>query len=60
MVLAPTNRHGRRLRKRYGKVRSDLFTFLEDRVPCRGVTTRDVIAVSGGLAGAVRLPRRAG
>jgi transposase len=29
MVLAPTNRHGRRLRKRYGKVRSHLFTFLE-------------------------------
>ena len=29
MVLAPTNRHGRRLRKRYGKLRSHLFTFLE-------------------------------
>jgi transposase len=29
MVLAPTNRDGRRLRKRYGKVRSHLFTFLE-------------------------------
>ena len=29
MVLAPTNCHGRRLRKRYGKVRSHLFTFLE-------------------------------
>jgi len=29
MVLAPTNHHGRRLRKRYGKVRSHLFTFLE-------------------------------
>jgi transposase len=29
MVLAPTNRDGRRLRKRYGKVRSYLFTFLE-------------------------------
>jgi transposase len=29
MVLAPTNPHGRRLRKRYGKVRSHLFTFLE-------------------------------
>ena len=26
---APTNSHGRRLRKRYGKVRSHLFTFLE-------------------------------
>jgi transposase len=29
MVLASTNSHGRRLRKRYGKVRSHLFTFLE-------------------------------
>jgi transposase len=29
MVLAPTNPHGGRLRKRYGKVRSHLFTFLE-------------------------------
>jgi transposase len=29
MVLAPTNRHGKRLRKRYGKVRNHLFTFLE-------------------------------
>jgi transposase len=29
MVLAPTDPHGRRLRKRYGKVRSHLFTFLE-------------------------------
>ena len=29
MVLAPTNRDGRRLRKRYGKLRSHLFTFLE-------------------------------
>ena len=29
MVLAPTNPHGRRLRKRYGKVRNHLFTFLE-------------------------------
>jgi transposase len=29
MVLAPTNPHGRRLRKRYGKVRSHRFTFLE-------------------------------
>jgi transposase len=29
MALAPTNRHGRRLRKRYGKLRSHLFTFLE-------------------------------
>jgi transposase len=29
MRLAPTNRHGRRLRQRYGKIRSHLFTFLE-------------------------------
>jgi transposase len=29
MVLAPTNQHGKRLRKRYGKVRGHLFTFLE-------------------------------
>ena len=29
MVLAPTNRHGKRLRKRYGKVCSHLLTFLE-------------------------------
>jgi hypothetical protein len=29
VVLAPVNPHGRRLRKRYGEVRSHLFTFLE-------------------------------
>ena len=29
MVLAPTNRDRRRLRKRYGAVRGSLFTFLE-------------------------------
>ena len=29
MVLAPTKRDGRRLRKRYGKIRNSLFTFLE-------------------------------
>ena len=29
MGLAPTNEHGMRLRKRYGKVRNSLFTFLE-------------------------------
>ena len=29
MVLAPTNRPGKRLRKRYGKVRGHLFTFLD-------------------------------
>jgi transposase len=29
MRLAPINPHGKRLRKRYGKVRNSLFTFLE-------------------------------
>jgi transposase len=29
MALVPTNRHGRRLRRRYGKVRDHLFTFLD-------------------------------
>jgi transposase len=29
MALAPGNPHGKRLRKRYGKVRNSLFTFLE-------------------------------
>ena len=29
MVLAPVNRHGKRLRQRYGKVRGSLFTFLD-------------------------------
>jgi len=29
MVLAPGNRDGQRLRQRYGKIRSHLFTFLE-------------------------------
>ena len=29
MGLAPDNPHGKRLRKRYGKVRNSLFTFLE-------------------------------
>ena len=28
MALVPENQHGKRLRKRYGKVRNDLFTFL--------------------------------
>ncbi len=28
MALAPSNQHGRRLKKRYGKIRNDLFTFL--------------------------------
>jgi transposase len=29
MALAPASRHGKRLRKRYGKVRGHLFTFLD-------------------------------
>ncbi|OYV66341.1 MAG: hypothetical protein B7X09_03875 [Acidiphilium sp. 21-66-27] len=29
MTLAPIKRHGRRLRRRYGKVRDHLFTFLD-------------------------------
>jgi transposase len=29
MALAPFSRHGKRLRKRYGKIRSHLFTFLD-------------------------------
>ena len=29
IALAPGNRHGQRLRKRYGKLREHLFTFLE-------------------------------
>jgi transposase len=29
MALAPTNRRGQRLRKRYGKLREHLFTFLD-------------------------------
>ena len=29
MALAPANRHGKRLRKRYGRHRSHLFTFLD-------------------------------
>jgi transposase len=29
MALAPTNRHGQKLRKRYGKLREHLFTFLD-------------------------------
>jgi transposase len=29
IALTPTNRHGRRLRRRYGKVRDHLFTFLD-------------------------------
>jgi transposase len=44
MVLAPTNRDGRRLRKRYGAVRSSLFTFLEhpDAPPDNNGSERDL------------------
>jgi len=41
MALAPTHRDGQRLRKRYGKLRSHLFTFLDhpelpaDNCQCR-------------------------
>jgi len=44
MVLAPTNPHGKRLRKRYGKVRSHLFTFLEhpDTPPDNNASEREL------------------
>jgi transposase len=44
MVLASTNQHGRRLRKRYGKVRSHLFTFLEhpDAPPDNNASEREL------------------
>jgi transposase len=44
MVLRPTNSHGRRLRKRYGKVRSHLFTFLEhpDAPPDNNASEREL------------------
>lgn len=44
MVLAPTNSHGRRLRKRYGKLRSHLFTFLEhpDAPPDNNASEREL------------------
>ena len=38
MVLAPTNSHGRRLRKRYSKVGSHVFTFLEHPESTRRIT----------------------
>jgi transposase len=44
MVLAPTNSHGRRLRKRCGKVPSHLFTFLEhpDALPDNNASGREL------------------
>jgi transposase len=44
MGLAPTNSHGKRLRKRYGKVRNSLFTFLEhpDVPPDNNSSEREV------------------
>jgi transposase len=44
MVLAPTNQHGKRLRKRYAKVRSSLFTLLEhpDAPPDNNSSEREV------------------
>jgi transposase len=44
LLLAPDNKHGRRLRKRYDKVRSCLFTFLEhpDVPPDNNASERDL------------------
>ncbi len=44
IVLAPTNPHSRRLRKRYGKVQTHLFTFLEhpDAPPANNGTEREL------------------
>jgi transposase len=44
MALAPANIHGRRLRKRYGKVRSHLFTFLThpDAPPDNNASEREL------------------
>lgn len=44
MVLAPSNPHGRRLRKRYGKLRSHLFTFLQhpDAPPDNNASEREL------------------
>ena len=44
LMLAPGNKHGRRLRKRYAKVRSHLFTFLEhpDVPPDNNASERDL------------------
>ena len=44
LMLKPDNKHGRRLQKRYGKVRRDLFTFLEhpDVPPDNNASERDL------------------
>ena len=44
MVLAPANRHGKRLRKRYGRSRSHLFTFLDhpDTPPDNNCSEREL------------------
>ena len=44
MVLRPTDPHGQRLRKRYGKVRSHLFTFLAhpDAPPDNNASEREL------------------
>jgi transposase len=44
LLLAPGKKHGRRLRKRYGRVRSCLFTFLEhpDVPPDNNASERDL------------------
>lgn len=44
MALAPENRHGKRLQKRYAKIRSHLFTFLEhpDVAPANNACEREL------------------
>ncbi|MFL5288248.1 MAG: IS66 family transposase [Rhodopila sp.] len=44
MEVAPGNAHGKRLRKRYGKVRNSLFTFLEhpDAPPDNNASEREL------------------
>ncbi len=59
MGLAPTNRHGKRLRKRYGKVRNELFTFLEhpDVPPDNNSSERELRPTASHLSkGNRRLP----
>ena len=46
MACQPTNKHGKRLRKRYGKVRDSLFTFM---------TERQVPPTNNSSEGAIRL-----